>query len=163
MKIVLVSDIHGKCDNLPKIDLNCDKLIILGDIFGPSFADNQVIADFIIKHESKIALIKGNCDNEEVFNHLGFKYYDFLKMDLDKHHFCFLHGHNLSLVNQESDVIVFGHKHYPFIEKKDKQIFICVGSLSMPRNESKCCYAIYENDHLKIIDLEQNVIEEIYL
>jgi predicted phosphodiesterase len=49
------------------------------------------------------------------------------------------------------------------IEKIDKQIYICVGSLSKPRNGSVCSYAIYEKSLFKIIDMEQNVIEEIAL
>ena len=76
MKFIVISDIHGIKTNLPKIKerfkkLECDKLIVLGDLFyiGPRNQmiegyDIEYVKNFLNSFKDKIICIKGNCDSE---------------------------------------------------------------------------------------------------
>lgn len=161
MKIVFISDIHGSIDNLDKIDFDFDKLVVLGDLFGLSASSNKVIADFLRANKEKLILLKGNCDNSIMLNKLEVNYYDHFDLKVDGLIIRCLHGHILE--TSGSDVIVMGHKHYPFIQKADGFIQICVGSLGYPRNDSLPSYAVYENRSFKIIDINAKIVEEIML
>lgn len=161
MKILFIADIHGRVDNLIKLDNSFDKLVVLGDVFGPSYDDNQEVLSILKDYQNKLILIRGNCDSPGMLNQIGVPYYDYYSLEVDGLSFGCLHGHTFSDVRDS--IVIFGHKHYPFISSEDNHLWICVGSISYPRNESKCSYAIYENNDLRIIDINQNLIEEINL
>ena len=164
MKVVFISDIHGKPDNLERIPKDYDKLIVLGDIFGSNEENNQIILDFLKNNDAII--VKGNCDNEYFFESEHLSYFSDYSFFIDKGlNISYTHGHlyNVNYNPLSCDALIYGHKHYPFITLKDKTTYICVGSISFPRNESKCSYLVYENGVFRIFDLDKNVIDEIKL
>ena len=160
MKIIFISDIHGQIENLKKISFDCDKLVVLGDLFGYSYKDNDFIINFLKKNKERLVLLKGNCDNSEFLDLLQINYYDYYDLRVDDVAIRCTHGNKDYL--GDFDVLVFGHKHYPFIEKGNV-IKICVGSLSSPRNGSNYSYCIYENKCFRLIDIDENILEETYL
>ena len=169
MKILFFSDIHGVSDNLEYLknldkQESFDKVVCLGDVFSYSFfsdKENNIILDFLKSFKDRLILIRGNCDYD-----LDIKNSSLVKMNIDDIDFGFTHGH---LYNKDYNnvidkgVLIYGHKHYPFIEKKDNVIYICVGSISLPRNNSNPCYAIYKDKSIIIYDIYGNIVDEIKL
>ena len=46
---------------------------------------------------------------------------------------------------------------------KDDNVYICVGSISLPRGESSSSYMIYDNKKFTIYSIDGEVIEELDL
>lgn len=148
MKILIVSDTHGKNLNLervleyvPPIDL----LIHLGDIEGSE--------DFIEAiAPCPVEMVSGNND---FFSSLPKEKVIYLGQ---RHKALISHGHyyyvnfGTSRIMEEAksrgcDIAIFGHTHRPLIEKDDDFLCINPGSLSFPRQENRRpSYAIMEID-----------------
>ena len=138
MKILIVSDTHGRNLNLervleyvPPIDL----LIHLGDIEGAE--------DFIeAVAPCPVEMVAGNND---FFSSLPKE----KVIELGKHHKAFLsHGHYYYVSfgteqiieeakSRDCDIAIFGHTHRPLIEKRDDFLCLNPGSLSFPRQENR--------------------------
>lgn len=165
MKVLFISDIHGIDININKIEKvivskNIDKIICLGDILNPYYS-NSVI-DFLDKYRGILLCMKGNCDSdldEKEYNQISGLY----KINLDGIDIYLNHGHeyNIDKSNFDGDILIYGHKHIPYIRKKDKKLYICVGSISLPRDDNGETYMIYENKDFKIYDMDGNIIDEI--
>lgn len=175
MKLMFISDIHGISDNLDKIkekyeELKCDKLIVLGDLYyiGPR---NKMIGDYniqkvkeILHSFNNIICIKGNCDSEidETVNE--FPMIDKLGIiSTGTVDIYITHGHIYNEDNWEynNKVLVYGHFHIPFIKKINDNIFINPGSISLPKEENKPTYLIFDNNKFTIYDIYDNIIDEI--
>lgn len=138
MKILIVSDTHGKNLNLerileyvPPIDL----MLHLGDIEGSE--------DFIeAVAPCRVEMVAGNND--------FFSYLPKEKIvQLGKYHKAFLcHGHyyyvsfGTAQIMEEAqargcDIAIFGHTHRPLIEKSGGFLCMNPGSLSYPRQENR--------------------------
>lgn len=175
MKLMFISDIHGLKTNLEKVDKvfkdnNCEKLIILGDILYlyPSYRnsidyDINKVVSFIKKYKDKIICIRGNCDLEEYNQYVDIKLdNDIDYIDVDNIRIYLTHGHiyNEDNWNKSNSILVYGHLHKPFIRKKDTNIFINPGSISLPRGIFKASYMIFENKTFTIYDIDNNKIAE---
>ena len=175
MKIMFISDVHGIEDNLNFIkekynELKCEKLIVLGDIYyiGPrnemkESYNIKKVYDFLNSFKNNIICIKGNCDSEidETINQ--FPTIDKLGIISDLNNDIYLtHGHiyNEDNWNYENTILVYGHFHIPFIKEKNNNIFINPGSISLPKNDYKPSYLIYDNNKFTIYDIENNIIDE---
>ncbi len=166
IKVLFISDIHGLDTNLHVIDeeiidKKIDKLVVLGDLFSGSNRNN--IINFLNKYKDIIVCMKGNCDSFYDFNELEFPVYDDIScINVDDIKIYITHG-NLYNVDKRNDfngrILVYGHKHIPYIIEDNNQVFICVGSISYPRDEKGCSYVIYENREFLIYDLDKNVID----
>lgn len=162
MKAIFFSDIHGITTNLNKIEekiieLNPDYVIALGDLYGSNKESNEYIYNFLMKYREKLILILGNCDN---YNDL---FVDNMLLNLDGKSIFISHGHEYnydksSKVNH-SNILVYGHKHIPYIRKKDDTTYICVGSISLPRNDIGTTYLVYDNKFI-IYDMFDNIVGE---
>ena len=147
MKILIVSDTHGKDTNLEKvleIEKPIDMLIHLGDIEG-SEEYIEVIA------ECPCEMVAGNND---FFSSLPRE----LETEIDGYRALLTHGHYyyVSLgtetlmaegVSREKDIVMFGHTHRPYLEINDNLVILNPGSLSYPRQDGKkSTYIIMETD-----------------
>ena len=107
MRFLIASDLHGSSSNALFLvnkfkDLNCDKLILLGDILyhGPrndlplNYNPKQVIA-LLNPLSSDIIAINGNCDAEVDQMVLNFKLNKSLDICLNDIEFHLEHGHHL--------------------------------------------------------------------
>lgn len=166
MKILFISDIHGIYDNIPLIDKELiedkiDKLVVLGDLYlGGN--DRNLIDDFLLKYKDKLICMKGNCDTlSDVYKARFLMIPDISLIAVDGLSIYITHGDKYNIYNNDKidkGVLVYGHEHYPYIEKEDNMVYINVGSISKPRNGSNASYMIYENHLFTIYDIYGNVL-----
>lgn len=147
MKVLVVSDTHGKHLNLDRAlqqESPIDMFIHLGDVEG-----GEEYIDAVVECEKHI--VRGNNDffsilpREEEF-YIGSK-----KVFIT-------HGHNyfVSLdpeqIKEEgrarkSDIVMFGHTHRPYLDIEEDITVLNPGSLSYPRQEGrKGSYMVMELD-----------------
>ena len=136
MKILIVSDTHGKHGNFIKAlraEEPVDMLIHCGDTEGEE--------DFIRQRTSclSVPIVKGNND---FFSHLPSD----LELDVAGLHLFITHGHGYGVSmgterlqeeanSRKVDIVMYGHTHRPMIEKEDGLWIINPGSLSYPRQD----------------------------
>lgn len=179
MKILFISDIHGMIDNLKYIDNlfnkeKFDKLVVLGDLYymgfnsidGHSF-NNTIVKDFLYSHRDKLICMRGNCDSDVDIVTSDFPINSGLSLiNTDNIDIYITHGHEYNMDTKrhkfDNCYLVYGHKHYPFIEKIDNVTYINTGSISIPRNNSNPTYLVYEDNKFTIWDIYGNKVEEIY-
>lgn len=137
MKILIVSDTHGKSENL-EIVLEqvapIDLLIHLGDVEGEE--------DYIeVIAECPVEIVSGNND---FFSMLPRE----RELQLGKYKVLLTHGHyyyvNAGIgelqeeaVARDCDMVMFGHTHRPMIDYGKNIITINPGSLTYPRQDGK--------------------------
>lgn len=174
MKILFFSDIHGIKKNLSKLEKvihkeKFDKIVVLGDLYNREFNnkkgmfDNQEVYNFLTKYKEKLIITKGNCDlNIEINDFRVYK--DYASIYVDDITFYLTHGNEYNYYNatqfDQKGILIYGHEHIPYIRKKQDMIYICVGSISLPRNDLGATYMIYENKKFTIYNIDNEVINE---
>ncbi len=155
MKILIVSDTHGKTENL-EIVLEqvapIDYLIHLGDVEGDE--------DYIeVIAECPVEIVSGNND---FFSMLPRE----REIQLGKYKALLTHGHyyyvnagigeiQKEAVARDCDIVMFGHTHRPLIDYGKNIITINPGSLTYPRQEGKRpSYILMEIDEDGEVDFE---------
>lgn len=146
MRILVVSDTHGKHDNLKKaVDaVKPDRLIHLGDSEG---FDSR-IADMA---GCPVDIVKGNCD----FSNDLEKY---IVTDIGRHRAFLTHGHLYQVgysleelifaaKENDADIAMYGHTHVPEIIETGEVQVINPGSISKPRQDGhKPTYIVIDVD-----------------
>ncbi len=180
MKILFISDIHGIDANLKRIEdtiekEKIDKLVVLGDLYyaGPTYnqkykLNSNGFKNILTKYAGKIICLKGNCDSDvdikisdfPICNNLALIYVDGIDIYLT-------HGNEYNFEKNRKfnrkGVLVYGHEHIPYIKKNKDMIYINVGSISLPRDNNKPTYMIYENKEFIIYDIDGNVFDRIII
>ena len=136
MKILIVSDTHGREQNLAealKQTGPIDQLIHLGDVEGGAERIRELAGD------APAAIIAGNndffCDlpNERIFTLGGHRIF------MTHGHGYFVHSGTLYLKREArkkgADIVMFGHTHKPYMEEDNELLVLNPGSLSLPRQE----------------------------
>lgn len=138
MKILIVSDSHGRCYYLERALKRVkpiDLLIHLGDIEG----DDQYIKSVA---ESPVVMVSGNNDffseiSREEIIHLG------------KYCIMLTHGHRYGVnysveqikeaaLSKGANIVMFGHTHRPLIDLTNDDIWaINPGSITQPRQQGR--------------------------
>lgn len=156
MKVLIVSDTHGRHGNLDRIleaEKNLDMLVHLGDVEG-----GEAYLDAVVDCEKH--MVRGNNDffsdlpREEEF-YIG-KYKAFITHG---------HGYYVSLNSEyikeegrarKADIVMFGHTHRPYLEQEEDIILLNPGSVSFPRQEGrKGSYMILELDEGENLHFKQ--------
>lgn len=180
MKVLFISDIHGikkNIDFLTKlIESNkFDKIIVLGDIYysGPSYdlsyeVDSKYVLTFLNSYKDIVIGVRGNCDSDVDIKVSDFPIYeDYHIINLDEINVCCSHGNKYSYSKNCDinyiDVLIYGHEHVPYIKNKDNIVYICAGSISLPRDGNLPTYVVYENRYFDIYDIDNNLIDSIKL
>lgn len=179
MKIGFLSDTHGYFEDTKKaLDIlkDCDKLLHLGDVLAPGPRngihegyDAKELARVFAQRED-IILIKGNCDadvdeqimerkflnNEEVF------------LDWEDLKIYASHGYKGTELDRigkakimGANIVVVGHTHVKRFEIINGIIYLCPGSVGVPKDGSKSV-VIYENKEFKFINIENKKVIENY-
>lgn len=180
MKILFFSDIHGIYKNLEKLvnldkQENFDRIVCLGDLYycGPFYnniidINSNKVFDILTNWSKKLICIRGNCDSDVDIKASDFPICDKLSLLLvDDLNIYLTHGNeynkdkNNKFINK--GILIYGHEHYPYIKKDKDMVYINVGSISLPRNNSKPSFAIYENKEIKLYDIENNILDLIKL
>ena len=136
MKVLIVSDTHGREQNLAEALEQTgpiDQLIHLGDVEGGAEHIRELAGD------APAAIIAGNndffCDlpNERIFTLGGHRIF------MTHGHGYFVHSGTLYLTREArkkgADIVMFGHTHKPYMEEDNELLVLNPGSLSLPRQE----------------------------
>ena len=171
MKYLIVSDIHGSSDSSKKIlelfnKNKCDMVMILGDILyhGPrndlpeSYNPKEVIKDLNSIKDNIIA-IKGNCDAEVDEMVLDFKINDYLDMNINGYNTHLEHGHHLDMYKGNANIVLYGHTHIPDKTIKNNTLFYNPGSITIPKNNTKRSYAIWDDKKITLYDIDGNILD----
>jgi len=175
MKLMFISDIHGIKTNLEKVkekfkELNCDKLVALGDLYyiGPRNKmiegyDIKAVESFLESMKDKLICMRGNCDSEVDLMISNFPIMNDLSLIMTENHDLYItHGHiyNESNWMKENSILIYGHFHIPFIKKIETNYYINPGSISLPKEGYKASYLIYDENKITIYDIDDNIIKE---
>lgn len=178
MRILIISDIHGSNYYAEKImeivkRERPEKIVILGDLYyhGPRNPLSQeynpmkvagILNDLSDEYEEDFIAIRGNCDAEvdEMISYFELK--DNVLIELNNKRVFFTHGHRYNKDNMPKDIdlLIYGHYHIGFIEKEENIICANPGSISLPKNNSKNSYLIFDSNYLELKDVEGNVIDK---
>ncbi len=145
MKILIVSDTHGRHGNLDEVlerEGKIDMLLHLGDV-----EDDEHYIEAIAEYP--VHMLSGNND-----------FYSYLprekEIQIGKYRVFMTHGHGYYVsVNTKRlreaasargvDIVMFGHTHKPYIDVEGDLKVINPGSLSYPRQEGRqASYVIME-------------------
>lgn len=176
MKLMFASDIHGseyyckKMFDMYKKE-NPEKLILLGDILYhgprndlPKDYNPKAVIELLNNISSEILCVRGNCDAEVDQMVLDFPIMaDYIIMYLENRMIFITHGH---LYNQQQlpklkkgDILLHGHTHVQAMKNINDYIYINPGSVSIPKENNKNSYMIFENNIFTIKDLDGNEIQ----
>lgn len=137
MKILIVSDTHGRDANLKKLVAGTepfDCLIHLGDVEGSEAKIRRMVS-------CPVYMVSGNND---FFSDLPRE----LEFEFEKYRIMMTHGHyyyvslNLDELWRQArsrglDIVMFGHTHRPFLETRDGITLLNPGSISYPRQDGR--------------------------
>jgi uncharacterized protein len=152
MKILVVSDNHGKTENLKSIidrhKADVDFMVHCGDSELPY--NSQILKNFI--------KVRGNCDIYEEFSE------EEVHQEKDAT-FLITHGHHYRVKSTPlpisyralevgANVVFFGHSHIAAAEKVNGVLLINPGSIELPRVRTVKTYAIYEQHDSETIDVK---------
>lgn len=148
MKILIVSDTHGRHSNLDKVlerEHDIDMLLHLGDV-----ENGEDYIEAVTK--CPVYIIAGNND-----------YFSYLPTErelcIGKYKVFMTHGHGYCVsMDTKSlrraatargvDIVLFGHTHRPYLDVEGNLKVLNPGSLSYPRQEGrKGTYIVMETDH----------------
>ncbi len=157
MRILIVSDTHGRDQNLEILLGQCGKIDLLihaGDV--------QHSEDYIREIAGcPVCMVAGNND---FFSRLP----DELEFSIGEYHVFLTHGHTYCVnagyetIRREgrargADIVIFGHTHRPLLERGKELIVLNPGSLSYPRQEGRRpTYIIMEVDEQGEIHVTQS-------
>lgn len=159
MKVLIISDSHGKSDLLNRIvkKVNADHVIHCGD-----FCTDQSELP-----SGSLTVVRGNCDWEEVPLETIW--------ERDGIRFFITHGHRYQVKSTPlpmryrteevgAHIGCFGHSHYPFCEKVGRVLLINPGSISMPRGFPVPTFAVLYKEGKKVTvnyyDIKGNKVKE---
>ncbi len=171
MRILIGSDIHGSayyCKALLEAYRaeSSERLLLLGDVLyhGPrndlpkDYEPKQVI-ELLNAYKNHILCVRGNCEAEVDQMVLKFPVLaDYAVLPIGTNIIYATHGH---LYNPEcqpplkrGDILLNGHTHVPKCEQQGEIIYMNPGSVSIPKENSRHSYMIWENNHFIWKDLE---------
>lgn len=184
MKFLIFSDIHGSQTSCQKVisffeKLNCDKIIILGDILYhgprnplPQGHNPKGVIEILNSYSDRIFCCRGNCDAEVDQMVLNFQimsdYVHLFDNNLDI--FC-SHGHIYAPTLLDGTksagcetalkspnilapgVFFYGHTHISVLEKNQMGITVCnPGSISLPKGDTEPGFAVLETKNSENIN-----------
>lgn len=172
MKYFILSDIHGSSYYFSKAmeqydKMKADKLIILGDLLYhgprndlPYGHDVKKLVNLLNERKDDIIAIKGNCDAEVDQMVLNFTLHDNVLLKIGDKTLYLTHGHHLKDIHglEKDTIILYGHTHVPRCEKVDDFYYVNPGSISLPKEDSKHSFLVYEDNIFYLYDLDGNLL-----
>lgn len=176
MKLMFASDIHGSLFYLEELmkmyeKEKPDKLILLGDLLYhgprndlPKNYNPKAVISILNNIKDELLCVRGNCEAEVDQMVLDFPVLaEYMIMYIEGKMLFITHGHNFNKNNlpplKSGDILIHGHTHIQAMEKIDKGCFyINPGSVSIPKENNKNSYMIYENSNFTIKDFDGNKI-----
>ena len=175
MKLVIVSDIHGSSYYAIRLKEivekeNPDKIVLLGDLYyhGPrnnlsqEYAPMEV-AKILNSIKDKLMVVRGNCDAEVDEMISEFKFEDHIFEEINGKRVYFTHGHKYNIENipyDDFEILIYGHIHQGFIEKKEDFLFANPGSISLPKGMSTHSYLVWDDNKLILKYVDGIILDE---
>lgn len=172
MKYLICSDIHGSIDSVEYLlkkfnDLKCDAILCLGDVLYhgprndlPAFYNPKEVIKALNGYKDKILCIKGNCEAEVDQMVLDFDILDSFDGIINNRKVHLEHGHHLDKYQGVCDVVLYGHTHIPTCEVKNNILYINPGSITIPKNNSKRGYAIWDSQKITGYSIDDDIVFE---
>ncbi|MDE7439611.1 MAG: phosphodiesterase [Clostridia bacterium] len=174
MKLFIVSDLHGSAEYCRQmidafVNEDADKLLILGDVLyhGPRnelpevYSPKAVVA-MLDTVKEKIICVSGNCDAEIDKDLLPFPVLsDLGAIFVDGINIYFAHGHKPEPILSKGDVYLTGHTHVQLNTIENGHYHLNPGSVSIPKENSKQGYIVYEDKKFTFKDLNGEVFDEV--
>lgn len=146
MRVLIISDTHGKSDCLTRInDIvgHVDMLIHLGDVEG----DEKLVHDLF---DCEIHMVRGNCDYNEALP-------IFEEVTIGEKKAFITHGHKYgvslgtkyfeTLIDENGyDFVMYGHTHRRDLTSYKDSYIVNPGSLALPRDNDVGTYMILDFD-----------------
>lgn len=163
MRILIASDIHGSsyyCQLLMEAfeREKADRMLLLGDILyhGPrndlprEYAPKEVIT-MLNQRKDRILCVRGNCDTDVDQMVLEFPILaEYAVVFAGTHLIYAAHGHNFNENHlpplQKGDILLNGHTHVPGYVEYSDYVYMNPGSVSIPKENSKHSYMIFEGN-----------------
>lgn len=182
MRLFFFSDVHGCPESLALFldhvkTQKPDLLLLLGDVLyhgprnplKPDYAPQQV-ATLLNPFKEKLVAVRGNCDSEVDQMLLDFPIMsDYSTVVADGHRFFLTHGHHWNPQQPpplgSGDVLASGHTHIPMLQEiAAGLIAFNPGSISLPKGGYPASYGVYENETLRVLELEsEKTLKELTL
>lgn len=169
-KFMFASDLHGSLTYGKMVfekfeEEKPEKLILLGDLLYhgarndlPDGYSTKGLTALLNEYKEHLLCVRGNCDSEVDQMVLEFPMMaDYMMMYVDGHDWIVTHGHVFDetkmIPHTLSTVLLHGHTHLKITDKYDDFYYINPGSTSIPKDDEKHSYMIYENGTFIIKDL----------
>ena len=165
MRVLVVSDSHGRNDYVKraveqtkKTYGTIDVMLHLGDVED----DVEELYEMI---PGDVYIVEGN-------NDFGLDLPEYLRIPLSGHTILMTHGHRqqvhmdlyrleLFAEEQEADIVMYGHTHYPYLEETDDLTILNPGSLTFPRQEGRArTYMVMQMDEDGTVEYLWQELEE---
>ena len=172
MKYLIITDIHGSPINLKKVLENesFDKILLLGDIL-PHGPRNDLPEGYFPKEvmkilnplKNQIICVRGNCDAEVDDMVLEFPILSLACIEYNGKNIYLTHGHKYNtknLLNVENSIILYGHTHITNVEVINSNIYVNIGSITLPK-DGIACYATLSNNIIEIKDINGASLKQI--
>lgn len=138
MKILVVSDTHGREENLKKVlklEGTPDYMIHLGD----SESGEECIRGMV---NCPVYMVAGNCDFFTNLPKTAVITIDGCRIMITHGHYYYVSVGTRDLVEEakanDCSVAMFGHTHRPFVDESDPELTVLnPGSLAFPRQEGR--------------------------
>ncbi len=174
MKILIASDLHGSAFYAKRIVQikefeKADLLILLGDIYNhgprnplPKDYSPMEVAEILNGIKDELIVVKGNCDSAVDTMISEFDFIEDTCLIENGKTLFLTHGHVFNKDNMPKtkfDVVIYGHFHTGFIEKRQDGVIANAGSLSLPKNNTPNSYLALENGVLTLKNLDGEIIK----
>lgn len=180
MKFMFGSDIHGSYGYAKNL-FDCfkkeeaEKLILLGDLLYhgprndlPEGFDPKALTALLNEHKNDVLCVRGNCD--AAIDQMVLKFpmmADYIMMYVDGHPWFITHGDLFDETKEDfyapGTILIHGHTHLKVMEKTGDVLYLNPGSVSLPKDDERHSYMIYEDGVFTIRDLDGNDINSILI
>ena len=179
MKLLICSDVHGSSYYMEKVisafnEKKCDKIVILGDLLYhgprndlPHGHHPKGVIKLVNEYKEKIIMVKGNCEAEVDQMVLEFPINELVYMNVCDRDCYFTHGHKYGPSNPlpacKGSLVFYGHTHVTKHEDIDGVSYINPGSTSLPKQNTKNGFIVFDGQNIEFYDIEMELIDKIIL
>ena len=165
---LVASDLHGSMIALDKVlalvqEYKVDKLLLLGDIFG---TDADKMVEKLNAIYNKLTVIKGNNDWFYEFEDAKFTTFKETYENINGKIAYLCHGHKLNdmyLEGYGAKIVMIGHVHRPILQNNNGIIFMCPGSMAVPRSGSDKTFALIDDKKIQILTESGEIVDELFM
>ena len=166
-KFLVASDLHASQVALDKVlelanEHQVDKILLLGDIFG---TDANLMVEKLNNVYNKLTVIKGNNDWYLELENAKFEQFNEAYENINGQIAYLCHGHKLNdmyLEGYGAKIVMIGHVHRPILQNNNGMIFMCPGSMAVPRLGNAKTFALIDEKKIQILTEDNELVDELY-